>query len=208
MARDKSMCLLHHMHAGPLAWRKRAGMKRHREPLSFLFVSCQRARQGFPLSSLIAGLDRAISQTLLESGSPVFSPYQAKDVQILEKVQHYFTRRIFGRCHKIKRADMPSAAERNKRLSLSSLAIRRQNRDLSLLHKLVYGHSRLSDTVPHHYSLRKSLLRGPGLVFTVPLAKHDYRKNSFFLRSARLFNNQFRHSQSHTEMLYSLSQLV
>ena len=124
------------------------------------------------------------------------------------KVQNYFTRRVFGRCFKIKRVDMPSAVSRNIKLSLSSLAQRRKNRDLLLLHKLVYGHSRLSDAACHYYNLRKSQLRGPGLVFIVPPAKHDYRRNSFFLRSARFFNDLFKRTQSHTQLLSDIAQLT
>ena len=135
-----------------------------------------RALQSSSPSTLLFAY-RTYVRPILESGSSVFSPYQSVDKQALEKVQNYFTRRVYGRCFKIKRADMPSADARNKQLSLLSLAQRREQRDIFLLYKLVYGHARLSDTVSHHYKLRESHLRGPGLFFLVPIVKHEYRRN-------------------------------
>ena len=144
---------------------------------------------------------RTYIRPILESGSSVFSPYQRADIKALEKVQNYFTRRVLGRCFKTKRLDMPSAEARNKQLALPSLAQRRQQKDIILLYKLVYGHARLSDTVPHHFKIRQSHLRGPGLVFLVPTIRHEYRRNAFFIRSARVFNKKFRQNQTHSELL-------
>ena len=36
---------------------------------------------------------------IVESGSPVWMPYLCKDIDIIENVQRYFTRRIYYRCN-------------------------------------------------------------------------------------------------------------
>ncbi|GMT09751.1 hypothetical protein PFISCL1PPCAC_1048, partial [Pristionchus fissidentatus] len=67
---------------------------------------------------------------ILESASMVFNPYLKRDKEVLEKVQNYFTRRLFIRCYNSSWQTMPSSTTRNKKLGLLSLEKRRDEIDL------------------------------------------------------------------------------
>ncbi len=72
---------------------------------------------------------------LVEYCTPVWSPYQAKDIITIEKVQKYFTRRIYRRCglNKLEYQD------RLKFLGLSSLEKRRLHLDLCMTYKILHN---------------------------------------------------------------------
>ena len=162
-----------------------------------------RALQSSHLPSLLSAY-RIYVRPILESGTTVFSPYLKTDVQQLERVQNYFTRRIYNRAFKISRPLLPTSKIRNQTLSLQALKNRRDNRDLIILYRLVYGHLRISDKTPHYYSIKPSSLRGPGFTLSVPFARQNYRKFSFFSRSARAFLAQSKASTSHKDLLHKL----
>ena len=151
---------------------------------------------------------RIYVRPILESGTTVFSPYLKTDIQQLERVQNYFTRRIYKRVFNLSRPLLPSSKVRNSKLSLQTLKSRRDNKDLLMLYRLIYGHIRLSDKIPHHYSLKSSNLRGPGFSISIPYARQNYRILSFFPRSANMFLIQCRASTSHEDLLHNLSSLL
>lgn len=129
---------------------------------------------------------------ILESGCTVFSPYLKGDIQTLENVQNYFTRRVYQRCLGKTRDTMPDSLTRNTELDLESLAWRRKSIDSRMLTNLVYGHVRISLKTPHHFHIRLSRCRGPGFMLSYPTKSQNYRMNSFFMRAARAFNNNSR----------------
>lgn len=143
---------------------------------------------------------RIYIRSILESSSTVFSPYQQKDIDVLEKVQNYFTRRVHRRCEINQQADMPTSTVRNATMSLKSLKTRRNENDLFVLYKLISGKIQLSDDKNHHFSSRYigSKFR---LFYSTP--KSNYRANSFFIRSSKFYNQVFK-NRSFPTSLFSL----
>jgi len=74
---------------------------------------------------------------VLEYASPVWSPWKLQDIDDIEHVQRYFTRRLFGQ-HR------PSYPDRLTALGLESLELRRLKSDLILFFKILSGMSKLS----------------------------------------------------------------
>ncbi|KAF8354177.1 hypothetical protein PRIPAC_95800, partial [Pristionchus pacificus] len=120
---------------------------------------------------------------ILESASAVFNPYQCKDKKVLEKVQNYFTRRLFMRCYNHTWADMPSAQIRNDKLGLESLEKRREEIDIRVAKNLLRGKYSISYRNPHYF---KIYYTRNGMNFNNPGSRYGYRHNSFFPRAARL----------------------
>ena len=132
---------------------------------------------------------RIYVRSILESSTTVFSPYQEKDIAVLEKVQNYFTRRIFRRCE-IGASSMQSSEERNAAMGLKTLKQRREANDLLFLYKLISGKKSLSKRRPHFFSFKGTGTRYR-LVYCTP--KTNYRLNNFFIRSSKFYNKLFRH---------------
>jgi hypothetical protein len=72
---------------------------------------------------------------VLEYNSSVWSPFLIKDIDCVESVQRYFTRRVFKRCGF---PDSPFI-ERLARLQLPLLELRRIHKDLIMCYKIVHG---------------------------------------------------------------------
>ncbi|GMR31137.1 hypothetical protein PMAYCL1PPCAC_01332, partial [Pristionchus mayeri] len=123
---------------------------------------------------------------ILESASSIFSPYQNKDKKELEKVQNYFTRRLFMRCLNHTWENMPSALDRNKKLGIDSLEKRRIAIDMRVATNLIRGKYSISNRKPHYF---KIYYTRNGMNFNNPGSNHNYRHNSFFPRAARLLVN-------------------
>lgn len=73
---------------------------------------------------------------ILESCSPVWSPYLVKDIKTIERVQRYFSRRVALRCGFTR--ECMEYEERCKWLNLQSLEERRLIADLVLCFKIVH----------------------------------------------------------------------
>lgn len=76
---------------------------------------------------------KCYARPLLEYGSPVWNPTYLGDIDHLEKVQRYFTRRVFYRA----RAPMEAYELRLERLHLESLEARRLVTDLTMVFKII-----------------------------------------------------------------------
>jgi ribonuclease P/MRP protein subunit RPP40 len=74
---------------------------------------------------------------VLEYNSSVWSPFLIKDIDCVESVQRYFTRRVFKRCGF---PDSPYI-ERLARLQLPLLELRRIHKDLIMCYKIVHGNT-------------------------------------------------------------------
>ena len=117
---------------------------------------------------------------LLEYCTIIWSPFLLADIDKVEAVQHYFTRRLFTRCN----LEYVPYTERLRILNLESLELRRIQYDVifvyKLLHKLVlldynkfFTYAPLSATRGHSYKLyhvykRNNLLRNAFTVRAVP----------------------------------------
>ena len=71
-----------------------------------------------------------MQQTILEYASVVWSPYNKCDINKIEAVQRYFTKRLGGLGHM-------SYCERLSTLELDSLHLRRIKADLLLCYKMI-----------------------------------------------------------------------
>ncbi|KAF8369118.1 hypothetical protein PRIPAC_86947 [Pristionchus pacificus] len=120
---------------------------------------------------------------ILESASMVFNPYLPRDKKVLEKVQNYFTRRLYMRCHKATWENMPRAADRNAQLGITSLEKRREEIDLKTASNLLRGKYKISNQKPHHFCYYYTR---NGINFTNNVSSSNYRQHSFFPRAARL----------------------
>ncbi len=83
---------------------------------------------------------KAYVMPIVEYCSPVWNPTLLKNVDLLENVQRYFTRRLFARCH------MPpvSYPERLKILDMKSLQERRLQNDLVMCYNIIHNEVELN----------------------------------------------------------------
>lgn len=128
---------------------------------------------------------------MLEFASTVYSPYKKKDIQTIERVQNFVTRKIYARCVS-KDGALPTPEERNRLLNLTDLRTRREDLDTKMLLSLIFNFKSLSDKIPHHYNIKPSRLRGPGFTLFHSTPNSSARKNSFFIRSSIAFNKKSR----------------
>ena len=117
----------------------------------------------------------------VEYGVQVWSPYLLKDIDVVERVQRRFTKRIPEVRHL-------SYQERLKFLNLESLEYRRLTADLVLAYKIL----RNSIDVPFDdfFSFAPCTgTRGNDLKLHIPLAHTDVVKHSFSFRIPKFFNS-------------------
>lgn len=114
---------------------------------------------------------------LLEYGTPVFSPFKRRVIEMLERVQNCFTRKLMIRALGFVYDKIPSSIERNQNLSLHKLSTRRKANDLLLLHKILFGKC---DIKPEDlFFVRASSTRGGARKFQARVPKLNCRR--FFL---------------------------
>ncbi len=118
---------------------------------------------------------------VLEYASPVFNPYQKSNILMIEKVQKYFTRRLFSFC---KFAKAPNH-ERLRFLNLEPLELRRLHADLTMYFKIIHGLTVLNPkdffVFPSHLGTQT---RGHPSKLSSNLTKKDVFMYSFFNRPA------------------------
>lgn len=140
---------------------------------------------------------------ILDFGTTVYSPHLKKDIASIDRVQNFFTRKVFLRCYNYDYSNLPPPTERNSTLNLDDLSYRRRQNDLKYLLKFVYGRISLSTKVRHHYNIRPSRMRGQGFALNFPSPSTNLRKNSFFIRSAIYFNKKSREGPMHIDNIAS-----
>ena len=86
---------------------------------------------------MLTGLYKTLIRPLLEYCVPAWSPYYRKDKELLERVQHRFTRMVPG-------LSEMSYPQRLRRLGLWSLEERRNRADLIELFKIYKGFSKVN----------------------------------------------------------------
>lgn len=126
-------------------------------------------------------------RSILESGSVVYNPRKKKDIVALEKVQHYFTKKIFMRAFSMKHDATPSKMDRLASLGLPTLESRRYKADMKMMRKILNG----SVVIPLNsmYTFRKSRTRGKTNKMVIPKCRMKVREHTFAVRTARFFNN-------------------
>jgi len=119
---------------------------------------------------------------LLESSSQVWSPYLLKDVELIERVQHYFTWRIYCRFN----WDMDTYSNRCARLNLDFLETRRIVADLILTYKMLHNLVDFPADPLFMYSPRQVGRNIGNLI--IPPARLDIRRYFFAVRIPHIWN--------------------
>jgi hypothetical protein len=132
---------------------------------------------------------------LLEYGSSVWSPYLKGDIDNIEKVQAYFTRRALG--YNIFDVNRPSYLNRLQMMSLPSLELRRLQNDLCFFYKIVNGTVRTNIAKFIEFPPNNNYIRGRHrFYFRIKNCDGSYRNattsicNNYFLnRIVNIWNN-------------------
>ena len=123
---------------------------------------------------------------LLETVSPVWSPYLIKDIKMIEKIQRDFTRYV---CHAINYHGH-SYAERLQYLNMDSLELRRIRNDLTMLYKIVYGLVDLQLDELAHFVANKYTMRGNSMKLKSKLlGKSNLSRYQYINRVIPWWNN-------------------
>ena len=117
---------------------------------------------------------------VLESSSPVWSPYLVSDINRIENVQRKFTKYIpglFGHSYR----------DRLQLLDLDTLEIRRIRADLILMYKIVHG---LMDIdITKFFTYNTSCTRGHPLKIDIQHARINCRKYFYINRTTPIWNS-------------------
>jgi hypothetical protein len=118
---------------------------------------------------------------IVESGPQVWSPHLLKDIDVIEKVQRSFTKRI----PEVRHMSYP---DRLKALKLDSLEQRRIVADLSLMYKIIRN---LIDLEFDQFFAFSAYVgpRSHDLKLQIPHAAVDTIKNSFSYRTPKIWNS-------------------
>jgi hypothetical protein len=117
----------------------------------------------------------------LEYCSSAWNPTLIKNIEILEKVQRRFTKRIPKMKHL-------TYHQRLTKLQLESLELRRIRADLILTYKLVFG--LLDVEVSDFFILRtRSITRGHQYRLSLPTCSSSTRQNFFTYRVIKIWNS-------------------
>ena len=141
----------------------------------------------FETDSLYVLLDayKIYVRPLLEYCTPVWNPHLIKDITLIEKVQKYYTRRLYKRCGLTKQP----YPERLKFLGLESLEKRRLYFDLCMVYTILHNENdlKVNDFFIRAPS-RTNLNRGHHMKLKVNTVQSNIRMNFFSLRAAKIWN--------------------
>ncbi len=114
----------------------------------------------------------------LEYASPIWSPYLRKDIDLIERVQKYFTRRLPGFDGTY--LERLSALE-GIGIDLDILELRRLQTDLITVYKIIHRLCELDFSEFFQWSTA-TMVRGHSLRLQLPRSRLDCRRNFFSLR--------------------------
>ena len=117
---------------------------------------------------------------ILEYCSSVWSPYLIKDIQSIENIQRFFTRKV------LYKFDL-EYKQRLSVLNLESLEYRRLKTDLVMYYKIIHNLIDLNCEDFFKFS-RHSLTRSHNLTLTKPICKTNLYLNSFSNRLINVWN--------------------
>jgi len=118
----------------------------------------------------------------LEYATEVWSPYLLKDIELIERVQRLFTRRLPG-------LSELSYYERLQTLKLQSLEERRLICDLVMVYKIIHGLVDVPVDSFFKFSQYEKTLRGHSLKLSKQFSSTDVRKYYFANRVVDIWNN-------------------
>ena len=121
---------------------------------------------------------------LLEYCTEIWSPYKVTEIDRIEKVQRYFTRRLFERCD----VRYVMYTERLRYLKLEPLELRRIVFDLKMLFKICHNIVDLVFDEFFKYASSIGVLRGHSYKLFKPFCRLDVRKYFFACRVVETWN--------------------
>ena len=117
----------------------------------------------------------------LEYANEVWSPLFVRDIELIERVQRMFTKRIPGFSHM-------AYDERFRALNMKKLAYRRLEKDLIMVFKILNGLVDIDcEAICDLYAVTRT--RGHSFKLVVPLWRLNLRKNFFASRVVNPWNN-------------------
>jgi len=119
---------------------------------------------------------------LLEYNSPVWSPHLLKDINLIEKVQRRFTKRLPGM------SDL-SYGDRLSALATEQLEARRLRTDLVTAYKIIFGLTILNRDSFFKFSECTINTRGHSYKLLQPTCSCDVRNNCFPVRVVKMWNS-------------------
>ena len=126
----------------------------------------------------------AYVRPILEYCSAVWSPCHLTDIDAIERVQRYFTRRLYYRLQ----LERCPYVERLRFLNLEPLELRRLRFDLTLCYKIVHREINLDFNEFFVTNPANELTRGHHLRLRVPLATRNLLKHCFSHRVVNVWN--------------------
>lgn len=129
---------------------------------------------------IMVALYKSLVRPIMEYCSPAWSPHYVKDKQLIERIQHRFTRMIPGM------KDVPYE-ERLRRLHLWSLEERRNRADVIEVFKMFKGYSDISPL--QFFEMAPAVnTRGHSMKLQKKYSNLDLRKYFFSERVVRYWN--------------------
>jgi len=121
---------------------------------------------------------------LLESCTVVWSPYLLRDICCIERVQRFFTRRVYFRC---RLGQDNSYEERCRMLGLESLEMRRLRQDMTMCYKILSGAVEMKAN--DFFKLNTGITRGHSKKLFVEHCSINSRKFFFNNRVVEVWNS-------------------
>lgn len=118
---------------------------------------------------------------ILEYGTPVFGPTKVKNIEVLDKVQNSFTRKLLLRSRQFDYRSIPDSTERCRTFGLEPLSLRRKKFDLLMVHKILQGAIHLGGC--RFFTTRISSTRGAAVKLSYPRARCSVRSCYFTCRA-------------------------
>ena len=121
---------------------------------------------------------------IMEYGTTIFNPHKKSLINMIEKVQNNFTRKLMIRTvgfSNLSYQKMPSSNIRNKLYRLQPLYKRRRRNDLLMMYKILHSLCELKSS--DFYVMRSSITRGGTIKPHITTAKTAIRQNFFTHRA-------------------------
>ncbi|GMT05511.1 hypothetical protein PENTCL1PPCAC_27685, partial [Pristionchus entomophagus] len=142
----------------------------------------------FNCQSILVRSYKAYILPLLDFASPFWNPHYLKDIELLEKVQHTFTRKVFYRCYPSSTYpySLPSYQDRMNTLGLRTLTERRVIGDLCMTHMIMNGCTIIPRSSFYVYKPTRDRVSTFGI--NTEFTKSTARFHSFPVRTSRWYS--------------------
>jgi hypothetical protein len=138
-------------------------------------------------SKILTRLYKVYVRPVLEFGSPLYNSHTVNLDKLIERVQRRITRIIIKRCLPKKYFQPPPYHIRCALLDLQTLKLRRTISDLTLFQK-IHTNPQLISNKNRPTLNKNSRTRGNNIRYTHNHVRTNLKRNSFFIRTPKLYN--------------------